>query len=244
MEKRNMMNRTIVRSHLKRGIGVFKASSFVVVIAVLFFAVAPSAAQDCPGATQEGWDGGDLNLWIGLAFTVVSAPTTGGNPGGYLEGERATTAWVSFGNQSPPWSGDWVAGEIREILIDVNVLGGDSITGPDFRIRKDGMSNGWYYFNAGVITNDGQWHSFAAPISPDWSDAQAVAAGWTSGDASPPWSFSETLASMGTLSFIVNNVQADHPVGFDNVEISCGIFADGFESGNTNAWTAVVGLSG
>ena len=234
------MSSTVVRSYLKRGIGVFKDPSLVVVIAVLFFAVAPSAAQDCPGATQEGWDGGDVNLWHGLGGTVVSAPTTGGNPGGYLEAEKDSNfVWIA--NGSPPWSGDWVAGEIREILIDVNVLGGDGITGPDFRIRKGAASNGWYYVNTGVIANDGQWHSFTAPISPDWSDAQAVAAGWVTYD-NPIIPFSETLTTMGTLSFIVNNVQADHPVGFDNAEISCGIFADGFESGSTNAWTAVVGL--
>lgn len=237
------MSSTVVRRYLKRGIRVFKAPSLVVVIAVLLIAVAPSAAQDCPGATQEGWDGGDLNLWHGLAGTVVLAPTTGGNPSGYLEADSVTAGLVSFGNQNPPWSGDWVAGEIREILIDVNVLGGDGITGPSFRIRKGPASNGWYYFNSGVITNDGQWHSFTAPISPDWSDAQAVAAGWLTYD-DPIIPFSETLAAMGILSFLVSSVPANHPVGFDNAEISCGIFADGFESGSTNAWATVVGLSG
>ena len=49
---------------------------------------------------------------------------------------------------------------------------------------------------------------------------------------------------MGTLSIMVSSVPANHPVGFDNAEISCGIFADGFESGNTNAWDTVVGLGG
>ena len=179
------MNRTIVRSHLKRGIRVFKDPSLVVVIAVLFVAVAPSAAQDCPGATQEGWDSGDVNLWHGLAGTGVLAPTTGGTPGGYLEAKKDSNfVWIA--NGSPPWSGDWVAGEIREILIDVNVLGGDGITGPSFQIRKDPASNGWWFNNSGVIANDGQWHSFTAPISPDWSDAQAAAAGWAPADATPP----------------------------------------------------------
>jgi hypothetical protein len=241
--KRKKMSSIVVRSYLKRGIGVFKDPSLVVVIAILFIAVAPSAAQECPGATQEGWDGGDLNLWHGLAGTVVSAPITGGNPGGYLEAEKdADFLW--FANGNPPWSGDWVAGEIRQILIEVNVLGGDGITGPSFQIRKDPMSNGWWFDNTGVIANDGQWHSFTAPISPDWSDAQAEAAGWAPADGIPPWSFSETLASVGTLSIMVSSVPPNHPVGFDNVEISCRIFADGFESGNTSAWTTAVGLHG
>jgi len=231
------------RTHLRYDIGLAQALCLVIVIAVLFIGAAPSAAQDCPGATQEGWDSGDLNLWHGLVGTVVSAPTTGGNPGGYLEAEKDSN-YLWFANASPPWSGDWVAGEIREILIDINVLGGDGITGPSIQIRKDAGSNGWWFYYTGVITNDGQWHSFSAPISPDWSNAQAIAAGWTPGDGSPPWTFSETLATMGTLSILVNNVPASHPVGFDNAEISCGIFADGFEAGNTNAWTAVVGLSG
>ena len=76
------MNRTIVRSHLKRGFGVLKDPSLVVVIAVLFIAVAPSAAQDCPGATQEGWDGGDVHRGlIPAADQGVGASSASGEDG-------------------------------------------------------------------------------------------------------------------------------------------------------------------
>ena len=66
----------------------FAAVSSLTVFVALFLAVIPGFAQDCPGATDEGWDSGDTNLWIGFVSTNVSAPLTGGNPGGYLEGEK------------------------------------------------------------------------------------------------------------------------------------------------------------
>jgi len=212
----------------------------------IFLAVTPGFAQNCPGATDEGWDSGDLNLWIGFVLTDVSAPLTGGNPGGYLEGEKTSAGPVIVGNQSPPWSGDWVAGEIREISIDVNVPGSTGTTALYFRIRKGAASNGWYYDNFASLADDGQWHTFTAPISPTWSDAQANAAGWWTPDivGNPNYyTFIETLSVMDALTFSVSTVPADNPIGFDNASISCGLFADGFESGNTSAWDVTVGLS-
>jgi len=217
-------------------------SSFTFVMSFLF-AGTPALAQTCPGATQEGWDSGDLNLWIGFAFTDVSAPLAGGNPGGFLEAEKSSFGMVSVGNQSPPWSGDWVAGEIRKISIDINLPGGTGATLLNFRIRRDAVSNGWYYSSFGSLANDGQWHTFTAPVSPTWSDAQANAAGWTTPDTTNYYTFIETLTVMSALTFSVSNVPADNPIGFDNANISCGLFADGFESGDTSAWDDVEGLS-
>ena len=94
--------------------------------------------------------------------------------------------------------------------------------------------------------DDGQWRTFSAPISPTWSDAQAIAAGWWTPDTigSPNYyTFVETLSVMDALTFSVSTVPADHPIGFDNASISCGLFADGFESGNTGAWSYAEGLS-
>jgi hypothetical protein len=48
---------------------------------------------------------------------------------------------------------------------------------------------------------------------------------------------------MGALTFSIYNVPADNPIGFDNASISCGLFADGFESGDTSAWDDAEGLS-
>jgi hypothetical protein len=224
----------------------FAAVIFANVFLSVFFAVHPGFAQNCPGATDEGWDSGDTNLWIGFVSTLVSAPLTGGNPGGYLEGERTTAGQVVVGNQSPPWSGDWVAGEIREMSIDVNVPGGTGSTSLNFRIRRGASSNGWYYSSFASLTDDGQWYTFTAPISPTWSDTQANTAGWWTPDTigSPNYyTFIETLSVMDALTFSVSTVPADNPIGFDNASISCGLFADGFESGNTSAWDVTVGLS-
>ena len=57
------------------------------------------------------------------------------------------------------------------------------------------------------------------------------------------YTFIETLTVMGALTFSINTVPADNPIGFDSANISCGLFADGFESGDTSAWDAVEGLS-
>ncbi|MBD3852507.1 MAG: hypothetical protein IFK93_14465 [Acidobacteria bacterium] len=221
----------------------FAAVSSLTVFVALFLAVIPGFAQDCPGATDEGWDSGDTNLWIGFVSTNVSAPPTGGNPGGYLEAGRTSFGQVTVGNQSPPWTGDWVAGEIRKISIDINLPGGTGATSLNFRIRRDAVSNGWFYSSFGSLANDGQWHTFTAPVSPTWSDAQANAAGWTTSDITPYYSFIETLTVMSALTFSVSNVPADNPIGFDNADISCGLFADDFESGDTSAWDDVEGLS-
>ena len=48
---------------------------------------------------------------------------------------------------------------------------------------------------------------------------------------------------MGALTFSINTVPADNPIGFDSANISCGLFADDFESGDTSAWDDVEGLS-
>jgi hypothetical protein len=214
----------------------------IAVIAAFFLAGTPAFAQTCPGATQEGWDGGDTNLWIGFVGTIVSTPLTGGNPDGYLEAEKTTFGQVTVGTESPPWTGDWVVGEIRKISIDINLPGGTGATLLNFRIRRDAFSNGWYYENFGSLANDGQWHTFTAPVSPTWSDAQANAAGWTTPDTTNYYSFIETLTVMSALTFSVSNVPADNPIGFDNADISCGLFADGFDSGDTSAWDDVEGL--
>ncbi len=224
----------------------FAAVSSIAVFMLFFIAVTPSFAQNCPGATNEGWDSGDLNLWIGFVSTDVSAPLTGGNPGGHLEAEKTSAGMVAVGNQSPPWSGDWVAGEIRKISVDINLPGGTGATSLNFRVRRGASSNGWYYSSFGSLANDGQWHAFTAPISPTWSDAQANAAGWSTPDTigNPNYySFIETLTVMSALTFSVWSVPADNPIGFDNANISCGLFADDFESGDTDAWDEVVGLS-
>ena len=224
----------------------FAAVSFLTVFVSFFVVVTPGIAQYCPGATDEGWDSGDLNLWIGFFSTNVSSPLTGGNPSGYLEGEKTSAGPVIVGNQSPPWSGDWVAGEIRKISMDINIPGGTGTTSLNFRIRRGASSNGWYYDSFESLTDDGQWRTFSAPISPTWSDAQAIAAGWWTPDTigSPNYyTFVETLSVMDALTFSVSTVPADHPIGFDNASISCGLFADGFESGNTGAWSYAEGLS-
>ena len=140
-----------------------------------------------------------------------------------------------------------MAGEIRKISIDVYIPVGTGATSLNFRVRRGAVSNGWYYSSFGSLANDGQWHTFTAPISPTWSDAQANAAGWTTPDTigDPPnyYTFIETLSVMGALTFPIWNVPADNPIGFDNASISCGLFADGFESGDTSAWDDVEGLS-
>jgi len=221
------------------------AVSSITVFMAIFIAVTPSFAQNCPGATDEGWDSGDTNLWGGYVLTDVSVSLTGGNPGGYLEAEKTTLGMVSVGNQSPPWSGDWVAGEIRKISVDVLIPAGTGTTTMNFRVRKGAASNGWYYSSFGNLADDDQWHTFTAPISPTWSDAQATAAGWVAGDpiSDPDYvSFVGTLTVMDALTFSISTVPADNPIGFDNASISCGLFADGFESGNTNAWSDAEGL--
>ncbi|RLE25568.1 MAG: hypothetical protein DRJ65_07430 [Acidobacteria bacterium] len=137
-----------------------------------------------------------------------------------------------------PWIGDW-PDDIRELVVDVQAFGiGDGVTGPYFRMRLDAASNGWIYEVGSQIPIDGRWHQIALPLNPLWTDTEAEANGWVLIPGTGEFSWAEVMASLSYLIFAVEGVSADEWAGFDNIGRDCGLFADNFESGTTDAWSS------
>lgn len=192
-------------------------------------------SQVCTGAASEGWDKQVLNGWGGFVGTVVTVESSGGNPNGYLKG--ANTGQVGMITSASPWFGDW-PDDVRELVVDVQAFGaGDGVVGPYIRLRRDAMTNGWLYEVGSVIPIDGQWHRFALPLNPLWTDQEAEANGWLLIPGTEEWNWAEVMASLQYLMVVVEGVTIDEWAGFDNIRRDCGLFADDFESGDMSAWS-------
>ncbi len=53
-------------------------------------------------------------------------------------------------------------------------------------------------------------------------------------------SFADTLASVGYVQIGASSITGSQLLGLDNVTLTPCLFSDGFESGDTSAWTATV----
>lgn len=172
--------------------------------------------------------------WRASATVVPS----GGNPDGYVRAENIGQAGIV--TSAAPWIGDW-PDDIRELVVDVQAFGtGDGVTGPYFRMRLDAFTNGWIYQVGSQIPIDGQWHQISLPLNPLWSDLEAEAHGWTLIPGTGEFSWAEVMAGLSYMIFAVEGVAAEEWVGFDNIGRGCGLFADGFESVNTDAWSSTM----
>jgi hypothetical protein len=187
---------------------------------------------------SEGWDGGDMGDWQALGLTTVTLQPDGGNPEGYLE--VVGDPWAGILTEAPAWGGDWGRGGIHEILVHYRLLSSvDGVYVPYVRIRRDASSNGWEYYGAELLPDDGRWHRFAVPVDAGWSDAEAEAAGWALMPGGTEWTFAETATSVDYVLVEARATTLAEAVGIDNVELTCWLFADDFESGDTGAWIAV-----
>jgi len=194
-------------------------------------------AFDCPGEASEGWENaGDVNGWNGLTGTTILVNLAGGNPGGYLRGENVGSVMIA--SNTPPFSGDYTAGGIREISFDVQLISGVDVTYPLVRLRRSYSTNGWSFSFDETLTPDSLWHHFSVPVNPAWTDQQAQDAGWHSLDDPIVVSFFETMSNLTELIISVGGAANGDVVGFDNVSLSCPLFADGFESGDLYEWSS------
>jgi len=210
----------------------------IVLCCILIMTVGSSIqAFDCPGEASEGWeDASDVNGWNGLVGTTILVHLDGGNPGGYLQTENDVRVMIA--SNSPPFSGDYTAGGISEISVDVQLISGVDVTYPSLRLRRDYSSNGWIFQFDETLTPDGLWHHFSVPVNSTWTDQQAQDAGWQPMDTPIVVSFFETMSNLTELLISVNGVAIGDVVGFDNVTLSCPLFADGFESGDLYEWSS------
>ncbi|MBL4850051.1 MAG: fibronectin type III domain-containing protein, partial [Planctomycetes bacterium] len=176
---------------------------------------APSndAAATTLSPTTDAWDSGVLNGWVGnTAWTTVTAPGTGGNPAGYLRAV-GTNGWSGAFNLGSAYTGDLATIGVRRANIDVKCFTG-TFSAAYLRVRyRDSTFNGWRYLLTGSPLV-GTWQSFQVNFDPSWSDAEAIAAGWTQEATSPSFS-----ATMGDVYSMEIRLTGSGEVGLDNFQL-------------------------
>ncbi|WP_456448763.1 hypothetical protein [Thiolapillus sp.] len=174
--------------------------------------------------TSDSWDDGQLHGWVGnTAATVVSAPATGGNPGGYLLSTSAAGGnpfrTIGAQNREARYTGNLQAAGAYRVSVDLNLLSGQS-TWARLRVRyRDFSHNGWVYQLDGSMPVS-QWRHYQVDFDPNWTDAQAIAAGWVQEPTSA--SFRETMANAYNMEVRLLMPAAavpDTQLGIDNFHL-------------------------
>ncbi len=149
-------------------------------------------------AGVEDWDDGDAGGFESGPASTLRVEPSGGNPDGSLCVDSdapggASSALAMRGH----WVGDYGRWGLVRLSLDLAAPSGDALT-PEIRFlpSPDPYAGSWSYRLAGSVPDDGAWHAFEIVFNPDWSDAQALAAGWQSSAAR---SFRETLAGVAVL---------------------------------------------
>jgi hypothetical protein len=140
-------------------------------------------------AYNEDWSAGNTNGWFGnTTSSIVLRDGTEGNPAGSLVTRRDLTPPVfaiGAATDLAAVTGDFTGATSWTVAFDVQYdTGAFSDTWLRFRYQ-DATFNGWHYdvtdaFPAG-------WQSYSVTFNPFWSDATALANGWTQEDFSVSW---------------------------------------------------------
>ena len=149
---------------------------------------------------------GNLEDWFAAGgASLTSVPASGGNPGGYLRAERTGGfAWASS-RDVPELNGDiWGQhGDDLILTVDFAVLSPDDTTaGFWHRLRGPSGVPGNESWSAklsgpgagGTQSMSDGWVTYQIPLNRNWTDEEAIAAGWE--DAASE-SFSDWFADLG-----------------------------------------------
>jgi hypothetical protein len=193
------------------------ATTAVALAAAVFTAGAQAAS-----AYSETWDmQGDLAGWgPNTIHSNVFNPGGGGNPGGFLQSRRSGDFSIGAMTQLAAATGSFAGAPMWTASVDLNEFAGDA--GPVFlRFRyKDSTFNGWKYQLTDSLAQN-QWASFSVMFNPMWTDAQALAAGWSKdlpdGFASVTWA--ETMADVYTTEVRFDGSRS-LLVGIDNFSLA------------------------
>lgn len=227
------MNRTVVRSLVARGL--FAAlGTLAIATAVPAWAVDPLQVDDFEDGTTMGWEEGapSPNPPVNVA---------NGGPGGagdaYLEnassgGTGAGSRMVMFNNAQ--WTGDYVAAGVVALQADLINLGASDLP---MRVAVEGAGGGRYASVDPVVLPAGSGWLL---VVFDLTDAGMVQVG-----GSQP--LADVLASVTELRVLASaspDWQGGSMVatlGMDNLGVwTAAVFEDGFESGDTSAWSLTV----
>ncbi|MHC4534662.1 MAG: hypothetical protein ACYS6K_11975 [Planctomycetota bacterium] len=197
-----------------------KKSIIICVIALTLI-----ATSQAPASYTETWDNGSLEGWtVNTIISNVEVVNTGGNPGGYLRswgtGLIADTYDIGAKTLKTVFTGDFSAKGVTGVSVDLNFMNG-TFDGAWVRFRyMDASQNGWLYPVTDTYQNN--WQTFSFNLNPNWTDAEARAAGWLSDDEviggvpSPP--FQTTMSNVYTAEVRISGI-GDVEAGIDNFSI-------------------------
>ena len=182
----------------------------------------------------EDWNGGDPGGWIpNTSESTVEWMAAGGvDDSGYLHTAENPEGYNLTGavQLNEPYVGDFGARGYVRMACAIRFFAGNFISAV-FRLRYlDPGHNGWYI----SLTDDfspGAWQEVGVIFDRDWSDADAVAAGWVQEPDSA--SFAETMANVYSIHMNFSGT-GDLETGLDNFLLS-----DEFLATENSTWSAV-----
>jgi hypothetical protein len=185
---------------------------------IFFICVSPVMAQeilstwDDPAAGMAGWEKGTMN-------TFTEYHETGGNPGGHIRAYGNLTTGII--NRQPEFTGNYLLKNYNNISLDILVnLQQLPNFKPAIQLRYSASYAGWNYELTDFTVNAGIWQHFNVYFDPTWSDADALANGWTLSPG-PTKSFQETMSHVGSISILGHYPQiTSKNLGFDNFMLS------------------------
>ena len=197
---------------------MFKKSLLIVIASSILLIVNIASAVPMSGYS-EGWDvSGDLGGWgPNTTQTNVAVVDAGGNPDGYLYsyGDVARSFDVVATYHGPELTGDY-SGNIWQVSFDLNFISGN-FDDAWLRYRyMDSSHNGWKYDLTDVFAL-GTWDSYAVTFDASWTDAQAMAMGWSQEATSA--SFADTMANAYTTEIRLSG-EGSLEAGIDNFQLN------------------------
>ncbi|MBI2824031.1 MAG: PEP-CTERM sorting domain-containing protein [Planctomycetia bacterium] len=205
---------------------VSACSGFFVIAGLLAVA---SVARGAPVAI-ETWSSGTTAGWDSLGSNLFNDnPGSGGNPGGWLRGVRGANPIFQMNGSAGLFNGNYGVkfGTSLTLGYDVYVEDG-GISGIRLEMRNSTDTTDWRYewdLSATPQLHADGWVSKSAPIDTTWSDAQAIANGWTRVAGAGSWA--SVLADVGQDSYLVTLTGGAPPpigsaesTGLDNFAIS------------------------
>lgn len=170
-----------------------------------------------PGTTAT-FDAGSDDFIGSTIATVQIHMAAGGNPAGFAQIRKDLQTGFDMGTQNSVWPellGNYIADGINGAGLDLNVFN-TALDETHLRFRRNVAENGWYYDFGAIQPNDWQWIPLDVSFNPAWSDATALANGWSQEPGSP--SFAALMASVGWIEVRTVN-QGSAIVGVDNVRL-------------------------
>ena len=207
--------------------------TLVIAAAVPALAVDPAQVDDFEDGTTMGWEEGAVS-----PNPPVNVPD--GGPGGAGDGDLenvssggagAGSKMIMFNNLQ--WTGDYAAAGVTSLQAHLNNFGATDLP---MRVAVEGAGGGRFASIDPIVLPAGSGWTH---VVFDLTDASMTSVGGTQ-------TLAEVLASVTELRVLAasfpdwNGGAMAAVLGMDNLASGSSVFADGFESGDTTAWSLTV----